>query len=295
MSDNRKYYYLKLKENFFDTEEIKILEQMTNGYKYSNILLKLYLKSLKFNGALRVNEYIPYNEEMIAAVTNHDVDTVRTAITLFKQLKLIDILNNGTIYMLDIQNFIGKSSTEADRVRDFRRKIEEEKKRLEGTSTNVVQMYNESTPEIELDTELDIELDKDTKKDTKINSKYVSFFNNNFHLISPFEKDILQSYEKDGIQASAIVLALEKAVSKNKRNIEYVKGILNNWLKNNIKTMADVQAVEEEWKRKKKGATSSGKDKNGVVRKNNETSKKFKYNFNRPYKGPDYSEEEIDF
>ncbi len=293
MSDNRKYYYLKLKENFFDTEEIKILEQMKNGYKYSNILLKLYLKSLKFNGALRVNEYIPYNEEMIAAVTNHDVDTVRTAITVFKQLKLIDILSNGTIYMLDIQNFIGKSSTEADRVRSYRKKIEEEKNLLKDANTNVVQMYNESTPEIELDTEieLDIELDKDTKK----NSNYVSFFNNNFHLISPFEKDILESYEKDGIEASAIVLALQKAVSKNKRNIEYVKGILNNWLKNNIKTVKDVQALEEEWKRKKKGVVLNGKDKDGSIGKDNGTSKKSKYNFNRPYEGPDYSEQEIDF
>ncbi|MCD3211081.1 DnaD domain protein [Clostridium botulinum C/D] len=254
MSDNRKYYYLKLKENFFDTEEIKILEQMTNGYKYSNILLKLYLKSLKFNGALRVNEYIPYNEEMIAAVTNHDVDTVRTAITLFKQLKLIDILNNGTIYMLDIQNFIGKSSTEADRIRSFRKKIENEKKMLEGSSTKDVQMYNESTPEIELEKEIDI--------DIKIDSNYVSFFNSNFHLITPFEKQLLQSFEKDGIEATAIVFALKKAVSKNKRSIEYVKGILNNWIQNNIKSIADVEAAEKEFKRKKVG------DKNGSNREN---------------------------
>ena len=38
MSDNKKYYYLKLKDNFFDSDEIKILEQMKNGYKYSNKL-----------------------------------------------------------------------------------------------------------------------------------------------------------------------------------------------------------------------------------------------------------------
>ena len=41
MSETKKYFYLKLKENFFDTEEIKILESMENGYLYSNILLKL--------------------------------------------------------------------------------------------------------------------------------------------------------------------------------------------------------------------------------------------------------------
>ena len=46
MADNRKYYNLKLKEDFFDTDEMKILESMKDGYLYSNILLKLYLKSL---------------------------------------------------------------------------------------------------------------------------------------------------------------------------------------------------------------------------------------------------------
>ena len=44
MSDNRKYYYLKLKENYFDDDSIVLLESMQDGVLYSNILLKLYLK-----------------------------------------------------------------------------------------------------------------------------------------------------------------------------------------------------------------------------------------------------------
>ena len=130
MSDNKKYYYLKLKEDFFDSPEIKVLESMPNGYKYSNLLLKLYLKALKFDGALRLNEYIPYNVEMISAVVGMDIDTVRVAFDLFKKLKLVEILNDGTIYMLEIQNFIGKSTTEADRKRNYRKRIEEEKTKL---------------------------------------------------------------------------------------------------------------------------------------------------------------------
>ena len=117
MSDNKKYYYLKLKDDFFERPEIKVLESMQNGYKYSNLLLKLYLKSLRFEGALRLNEYIPYNTEMISAIVGMDVDTVKVAFDIFKQLKLIEVLDSGTIYMLDIQNFIGKSSTEGDRKR----------------------------------------------------------------------------------------------------------------------------------------------------------------------------------
>jgi len=51
MADNRKYYYLKLKESYFDDDAIVLLESMQDGVIYSNILLKLYLKSLPRGGA----------------------------------------------------------------------------------------------------------------------------------------------------------------------------------------------------------------------------------------------------
>ena len=56
MSDNRKYYYLKLKESYFDDDAIVLLESMQDGMLYSNILLKLYLKSLKYGGTLQLDE-----------------------------------------------------------------------------------------------------------------------------------------------------------------------------------------------------------------------------------------------
>ena len=50
MSENRKYYYLKLKENFYNSETMVILESMQDGLLYSNLLLKMYLMSLKSGG-----------------------------------------------------------------------------------------------------------------------------------------------------------------------------------------------------------------------------------------------------
>ena len=160
MSDNKKYYYLKLKENFFDEPALELLESMENGYIYSNILLKLYLKSLRNEGRLAYNDRIPYNSKVIAQMTKHNIDVVEKAIRTFKELDLIEILDNGAIYMLDIQNFIGKSTTEADRIRNYRNRINEEKctlklsdSKVEVTNdvTNVqsdsVQMYDKSTPE----------------------------------------------------------------------------------------------------------------------------------------------------
>ena len=125
MSDNKRYYYLKLKENFFDSDEMVLLESMPDGYIYSNILLKLYLRSLKHEGKLMFNDRIPFNSTMLATITRHSVGVVEKAVQIFRDLQLIDVLDNGAIYMSDIQSFIGKSSTEAERKREYRKKIEE--------------------------------------------------------------------------------------------------------------------------------------------------------------------------
>lgn len=128
MSDNKKYYYLKLKENFFESDEIIYLESLPDGYKYSNILLKLYLRSLKNTGKLMMNDAIPYSPEILATVTRHSVGDIKQALVHFSKLGLVEMLENGTIFMLQIQNFIGKSSSEGDRKREYRKKIDETKK-----------------------------------------------------------------------------------------------------------------------------------------------------------------------
>ncbi len=166
VADNKKYYYLKLKENFFDSDELILLESQPDGYLYSNILLKLYLRSLKNNGKLMFNDRIPYNAEILSKVTRHNVAVVEKALYLFEELGLIEKLSNGAIYMLDIQNFIGRSSTEADRKRNYRNIITDEKAMLlNGGVTNVgqmsQQMSDKNPPEIEIEKEIEIEIEKE--------------------------------------------------------------------------------------------------------------------------------------
>ncbi len=67
---------LKLKESYFDDDAIVLLESMQDGVIYSNILLKLYLKSLKNGGKLQLDEHIPYTAQMIATLTRHQIGTV---------------------------------------------------------------------------------------------------------------------------------------------------------------------------------------------------------------------------
>ena len=120
MSDNRKYYYLKLKENYFGDDSIVLLESMQDGVLYSNILLKLYLKSLKNGGRLQLDENIPYTAQMIATITRQQIGTVERALQIFLKLGLVELLDSGTYYMSNIELLIGRSSTEAERKRAAR-------------------------------------------------------------------------------------------------------------------------------------------------------------------------------
>lgn len=127
MSDNRKYYYLKLKENFYNSETMVILESMQDGLLYSNLLLKMYLMSLKSGGILMLNDHLPHTPQTIATFTRHQVGTVERALKVFLEFGLVEILTDGTYYMTDIQLLIGQSSTEGERKKKERMRLKRQK------------------------------------------------------------------------------------------------------------------------------------------------------------------------
>ena len=127
MADNRKYYYLKLKENYFDDDSIVLLESMQDGMIYSNILLKLYLKSLKNGGKLQLDDRIPYTAPMIATLTHQQIGTVERALQIYLKLGLMEMLPDGCYYMSNIELLIGKSSTEGERKKQARLALQAQK------------------------------------------------------------------------------------------------------------------------------------------------------------------------
>ena len=160
MSDNRKYYYLKLKENYFDDDSIVLLESMQEGVLYSNILLKLYLKSLKHGGRLQLDEDIPYTAQMIATITRQQIGTVERALQIFLKLGLVEVLDSGTFYMSNIELLIGQSSTEAERKRAARL----QNKALSALRTNGGHLSDIRPPEIEIELEKEIEIKRDRER-----------------------------------------------------------------------------------------------------------------------------------
>jgi len=126
---NKRYYWLKLKRDFFKRHDIRIIEEMPNGKDYILFYLKLLLESIDHEGALRFNETIPYSEQMLSVITNTNIDLVRSAMRVFTQLKMVEILDDETIYMTEVQKMTGAETAWAQKKRLYRGKQEEDKAR----------------------------------------------------------------------------------------------------------------------------------------------------------------------
>ena len=124
---------------------------LLHGVLYSNILLKLYLKSLKHGGRLQLDEDIPYTAQMIATITRQQIGTVERALQIFLKLGLVEVLDSGTFYMSNIELLIGQSSTEAERKRAARL----QNKALSAPRTNGGHLSDIRPPEIEINREIE--------------------------------------------------------------------------------------------------------------------------------------------
>ena len=126
-------------------------DMLLHGVLYSNILLKLYLKSLKHGGRLQLDEDIPYTAQMIATITRQQIGTVERALQIFLKLGLVEVLDSGTFYMSNIELLIGQSSTEAERKRAARL----QNKALSALRTSGGHLSDIRPPEIEINREIE--------------------------------------------------------------------------------------------------------------------------------------------
>ena len=157
---DKKYYWLKLKRDFFKRHDIQIIEGMPNGKDYILFYLKLLCESVDHEGNLRFSDEIPYNEEMLATLTHTNIDIVRSAVNLFVGLKMIDVLDDGTYFMNQVEKMIGSETYWAQKKREQR------EKELESSNVGQFPTLSNASPtcpsksiekEIELDTDIELE------------------------------------------------------------------------------------------------------------------------------------------
>lgn len=153
MSENKKYYWLKLKEDFFEEKQIKYLRSLPDGDKLVIAYLKMQLKSLKTEGFIKYDSVLPSNIEELAMILDEDTNIIQLMIKALEQTKALEILDDGSFYMIAMQDLIGKEGQSAERVRQFRARKKQE---LLQCNTDVTKCNIEIEKDIEIKKEKDI-------------------------------------------------------------------------------------------------------------------------------------------
>ncbi len=139
----KRYFWIKLNENFFNLDTVDFLFSQKNGCEYIVLYLKLLLQTKNTDGdmATKIGEMtIPYDAEKIARDTKFSVDTVLVGLELFKKLGMIVEKDNGIYNIPYTEATIGSETSAAKRMREHRKNKSNDKRTLcEHCANNVTQ------------------------------------------------------------------------------------------------------------------------------------------------------------
>lgn len=185
---NKRYYWLKLKNDFFEGDEINWLEEQENGAVYILFYLKLCLRSLRSDGVLmrRVGKMeIPYDTKKLAEITGTPLPAAETAMALLTSAGLVEVQENGALFMPQMEDMTGSETERAVIMRKYRTpKTEKENHsedsdreiEVQSSNHNVITMLPEpnhnvitSLPETGhiVDTEIEKELESELESETE--------------------------------------------------------------------------------------------------------------------------------
>lgn len=126
--NKKRYYWLKLMGGFFDSKYIKILRKKDGGDQNVIIYLMLQLRALKNDGIINFEQLMPTVEEEVAIEIGEDIEEVKTAIDALKSMNLVEVLEDGSLFMCakeDLLNY-GSETTAAERQRKSRERQKNE-------------------------------------------------------------------------------------------------------------------------------------------------------------------------
>lgn len=127
-----KFYWLKLKKDFFKRHDIRIIEDMQDGGKMVLFYLKLLCESVDHDGALRFSDEVPYDNGMLSSVTNTDKEVVDEAMKILKKLGMVKVEDDGTIIMNGVDSMLGSETAWAEKKRQQRGQSEDKSRTMSG-------------------------------------------------------------------------------------------------------------------------------------------------------------------
>lgn len=181
MNEKKRYYWIKLKTDFFNQETIDFLLSQKNGCEYIVLYQMLCLNTANTNGVMasKIGEMIvPYDINKIVRDTKYfDFDTVTVALELFKKLGLVYEEDDHVLKIANFAEMVGSEAANSNAQRQKRFRERHKNKELSVTNNNALNNDNnvmENNEEIEIDIrDRDKSIDIDIEKDIEIDNEVI--------------------------------------------------------------------------------------------------------------------------
>ena len=278
MSNNKKYFWLKLKDNFFNQKEIKKLRRIAGGDTYTIIYLKLQLLSIKKEGIIEFEGTEENLAEQLALEIDEDKDNIEITLRFLQANHLIEEIFEDNYLLTKVPECIGKECDSAERVRKHREKLKQSN--LLQSNTNTLQcnaLVTNSNTEIEIEKEIEIEIEK--KKENKFDENSTEF-QLSLHLYNLVNKNF--NIKKPNLQTWAT--HIDKIIRIDGRSAEEVKRVID-WSQQDDFWKQNIRSTTKLRKHYAQLCMKMNTDKNfqyskGIEKKSNSSSLNANSNYN---------------
>lgn len=247
--------WIKITTDIFDDEKIRLIDALPEH----DAILVIWFKILTLagrqggNGLLMMNNKVHYTDEMLAAIFNRPITTIRLALQTFEQFGMIEIIN-GIISLPNWekhQNVDGMEKAKEKTRKRVARYREKQKQLLENgnVTCNVTVTPCNAT-------DIDIDREKDKDKDNIVVIDKQNFIQeieaNLGRGLVKFEFDMINDYLLNQKVSTELFLeAVKIAVANNVRKFNYIARILDNWINQGIRTPEQSYQAQRDFQAKK--------------------------------------------
>lgn len=134
---NKKYYWLKLKKEFFKQKTIKKMRQLPGGEVYALIFLEMLTIATETEGVIYYENIESTPEEELALTLDEDVNAVKMTVSMLRMMNLLEDCKNGDFFLPDAVKMTGSESESAERMRRMR-----EKHKVDNENTQKIESGN---------------------------------------------------------------------------------------------------------------------------------------------------------
>lgn len=154
MAEGKRYYWLKLKEDFFSSKRVKKLRNMAGGDTYLIIYLKLQLKAMKNDGVITYDHLEDNIADELALDLDENPDDIRATLIYLTSCGLAETSDDMSLFFPYSVENVGSENSSAQRVREYR-----ERQKALHCNAAVTEVKRIGNGEIEKDKEIEIEQD----------------------------------------------------------------------------------------------------------------------------------------